>query len=85
MAETNPRSSDASRTTDQQAMRASSPENARQDPENLERQRQVERDRDALEAQSERVQASAPREAREQTIGEMTEEAERKAERDRER
>ena len=82
MAETNPRINDASRTANEDAMRASNPENARQDPENLERQRQVERDRDALEAQAERVEATAPPEVQEQTIGEMTEEIERRAEQD---
>ena len=85
MAERNPRVDDVNRTQDQDAMRASNPENARQDPENLERQRQVERDRDALQAQAERVEATAPAEARDRTIGEMTDEAERKAERDRQR
>jgi hypothetical protein len=85
MAERNPIQSDETRTQDEDAMRASNPQNARQDPENLERQRQVERDRDALQAQAERVEATAPAEAREQTIGEMTEDAERRAERDRQR
>ena len=85
MAETNPRIDDRNRTVDEDAMRASNPESARRDPENLERQRQVERDRDALEAQANRVEATAPPEVKEQTIGEMTEEAEREAERDRRR
>ena len=85
MPETNPTQSEATRTQDERAMRSSNPENARQDPENLERQRQVERDRDALQAQAERVDATAPAEAREQTIGEMTDDAERRAERDRQR
>ena len=85
MAETNPRIDDRNRTVDEDAMRASNPENARRDPENLERQRQVERDRDALAAQAERVEATAPPETREKTIGEMTDEAERRAERDRQR
>ena len=77
MAETN-------RTNDQQDTRASRPEDARQDADNLELQRQVERDRDALQAQAERVAATAPPEV-EMTINEMTAEAERKAEEDRRR
>ena len=77
MAETN-------RTDDQQDTRASRAEDARQDADNLELQRQVERDRDALQAQAERVAATAPPEV-EMTINEMTAEAERKAEEDRRR
>jgi hypothetical protein len=77
MAETN-------RTGNQEDARTPRPEDARQDAENLERQRQVERDRDALQAQAERVEATAPPEV-EMTINEMTREAERKAEADRRR
>ena len=84
MAETN-RTTNPMERTDREAMRGSNPENARQDPENLEKQRQVERDRDALAAQAERVEATAPPEVHDQTIGEMTEEAERRAEEDRNR
>lgn len=62
-------------------VRDPNPERAGQDSENLERQRQVERDRDALEEQRRRVEATTPPEAREQTIGEMTEEIERNADR----
>lgn len=61
------------------------PEDAAQDQENLERQRQVERDRDALQAQADRVEATAPAEVHDKTIGEMTREAERKAEEDQRR
>ena len=76
---------DTNRTSNDGKVRASSPDDARQDPENLERQRQVERDRDALEAQADRVEATAPPEVHDKTIGEMTEEAERKAEEDKRR
>jgi hypothetical protein len=67
------------RTSDQRGTRTPRPEDAAQDAENLELQRQVERDRDALQAQSERVEATAPPEV-DMTIDEMTERAERKAE-----
>lgn len=57
------------------------PRSAGQDAGNLERQRQVERDRDALEAQRRRVEATTPPEVRDRTIGEMTREIEREGER----
>lgn len=73
---------DNDRTNDQRDAREPRPEDARQDAENLELQRQVERDRDALQAQSERVAATAPPEVN-MTINEMTEQAGRKAEEER--
>lgn len=62
-------------------VREPDPESAAQDADNLERQRQVERDRDALEEQGRRVEATTPPEARDQTIGELTEDIERNADR----
>ena len=59
-------------------VRRPDPDAARQDPENLELRRQVQDDRDALQEQRDRVEATTPPEAKEQTIGEMTEEIERR-------
>lgn len=67
---------------DRGTVRDPDPENAGQDAGNLERQRQVERDRDALAAQRRRVDATTPPETRDRTIGEMTRETEREADRD---
>lgn len=65
-------------TPDRDAARRPDPDAASQDPENLELQRRVQRDRDALEEQRDRVEATTPPEARDRTIGEITEEIERR-------
>ena len=62
-------------------MQSPDPQNAGQDRENLEMQRRVERDRDALAEQNRRVEATAPPETRQETIGEMTQRIEREADR----
>ena len=60
-------------------VRPPNPDAAAQDPENVARQRQVERDREALEDQSDRVEATAPDEVKDQTIGEIVDNAERES------
>jgi hypothetical protein len=78
MAETN-------QTGDEGRVRVPDPAGAEQDPANLDRQRQIERDRDALKAQADRVKATVPPEVRDRTVGEITAEANRRAEEDRAR
>jgi hypothetical protein len=68
------------RTSGDGQVRVPNPAGAEQDPENLERQRQIQRDREALEAQAERVEATAPPELRERTIGQIVAETARRAE-----
>ncbi len=60
-------------------VRTPNPADAAQDPENVARQRQVERDREALEDQNDRVEATAPDEVKDQTIGEIVDNAERES------
>ena len=60
-------------------VRHANPANAAQDPENAARQEQVRRDRDALEAQADRVEATTPAEARDRTVGEIVDDAERRS------
>lgn len=60
-------------------VRQPDPANAAQDQDNLERQRQVERDREALQEQRDRVEATTPSDVKDRTIGEMVDDAERRS------
>lgn len=63
-------------------VRRAEPTHAAQDPENVERQEQIRRDRDALAAQADRVEATTPPEVRDRTIGEIVDDAERQSQTD---
>ncbi|MDB4885746.1 MAG: hypothetical protein JWN79_1184 [Gemmatimonadetes bacterium] len=62
-------------------IRRSQPDGVAQDPENAAAQRQVHDDADAIRAEAARVQATTPPEVRDRTVGEIAEDAARRAER----
>jgi hypothetical protein len=64
-------------------VRQADPAAAAQDPENAATQERIRRDHDAMQAQAERVRASVPPEIRDRTVGEIVDDAERRAEADR--
>ena len=83
------RNDDERSTRDTQGQRGEvrppEPESARQDPAAAARQEQVHRDHDAMQADARRVEASAPADARNKTIGQIVDDAERKGDETRER
>jgi len=68
---------------DSEAIRQPDPDAAAQDPRNAARQEQIRRDHDAIVAQQQRVEASIPEEIKGKTVGEIVDEAEQRADRDR--
>lgn len=62
--------------------RRADPQNAATDQENARRQEQVHRDHDELQRTKDRVEASVPSEVRDRTVGEIVEDAERRADRE---
>ena len=62
-------------------VRQPNPDAAAQDPENAATQERIRRDHDAMQAQAERVRASVPPEVRDRTVGEIVQDAERRADR----
>jgi hypothetical protein len=66
-------------------VRHADPANAAVDPANAATQEQIRRDHDAMQAQAERVRNSVPPEVRDKTVGEIVDEAERRADADRAR
>ena len=64
-------------------VRRPDPAAAAQDPENAATQEQIRRDHDEMQAQAARVRASVPPEIRDKTVGEIVDEAERRADADR--
>jgi hypothetical protein len=69
---------------DSEAVRQPDPGAAAQDPRNAARQDQLRRDHDAIVAHQQRVEASVPEEIKGKTVGEIVDEAEERADRDRE-
>lgn len=63
------------------SIRHSQPDGVAQDPENAASQRKVHEDADAIRAEAARVQATTPAEVRNRTVGQIAEDAERRAER----
>jgi hypothetical protein len=61
--------------------RRAQPEGTAQDPHAAEVQRQVHEDAEASRAAAARVEASTPAEVRDKTVGEIVDDAERRAER----
>lgn len=57
------------------------PDGVSQDPENAAAQRQVHEDANAIRAEAARVHATTPPEVRDRTVGEIAEDAARRAER----
>jgi hypothetical protein len=64
-------------------VRKPDPEAAAQDPRNAATQERLRRDHDAMQEHAERVRASVPPEIRDRTVGEIVDEAERRADDDR--
>ncbi len=64
-------------------VRRPDPNAAAQDPENARTQERIARDRDAMQEQARRVEATTPPEARDHTVGEIVRNAEQRADRDR--
>lgn len=62
-------------------VRVARPEDARQDPRNAARQEQLHADTQAMRESARRVEASTPPEIRDRTVGEIVQDADRKAER----
>jgi hypothetical protein len=62
-------------------IRRPQPDGVAQDPENAAAQRKVHEDANAIRAEAARVQATTPPEVRDRTVGEIAEDAERRAER----
>lgn len=62
-------------------VRRSPPDGVAQDPASAATQRKVHEDADAIRAEAARVKATTPAEVRNRTVGEIAEEAERRAER----
>lgn len=67
-----------------EAIRQPDPDAAAQDPRNAARQDQLRRDHDAIVAQQRRVEASIPDAIKGKTVGEIVDEAEQRADRERE-
>lgn len=63
-------------------VREARPENARQDPHNAAQQEQVHADTQAMRESARRVEATTPPEIRDRTVGEIVQDADRKADRD---
>ena len=64
-------------------VRRPDPNAAAQDPDNAATQERIARDRDAMQEQARRVEATTPPEARDRTVGEIVRDAEQRADRDR--
>ena len=64
-------------------VRQADPTDAAQDPANAATQAQIRRDHDEMQAQAARVRASVPPEIRDRTVGEIVDDAERRADADR--
>ena len=62
-------------------IRRSQPDGVAQDPASAATQRQVHADADAIRAEAARVKATTPPEVRDRTVGEIVEDADRRAER----
>lgn len=62
-------------------IRHSQPDGVAQDPASAATQRRVHADADAIRAEAARVQATTPPEVRDRTVGEIAEDANRRAER----
>lgn len=62
-------------------VRRPQPEGVAQDPENAAAQRKVHEDADAIRDAAARVKASTPPEVRNRTVGQIADDAERRAER----
>ena len=67
-----------------EAIRQPDPDAAAQDPRNAARQDQLRRDHDAIVAHQRRVEASIPDAIKGKTVGEIVDEAEQRADRERE-
>ena len=66
----------------QERSRSAKPQDAAVDPQNAANQEQLQRDHDAMQRQADRVEASVPPEVRDRTVGEIVDEAERRADRE---
>lgn len=66
---------------DDNGIRRPNPRGVAQDPEAAATQRQVRADANAIRAEAARVEASTPPEVRDRTVGEIVDEANRRAER----
>ena len=75
-------SDDRNRTANTDATRRADPTDAATDQENARRQEQVQRDHDAMQRSAERVESSVPSEIRDRTVGEIVDDAERRADRE---
>lgn len=62
--------------------RSADPQQAAQDPQNAANQEQVRRDHDEMQRQADRVESSVPSDIRDRTVGEIVDEAERRADRE---
>jgi hypothetical protein len=66
---------------DDAGIRRPQPDGVAQDPENAATQARVHQDAEAIRAEAARVRATTPSEIRDRTVGEIVDDAERRAER----